>query len=424
MLPKLIKKSFGAYGMNKKSAFRHVAVKTAALLICFGAFAFCHTPAMMELRRIPGTIYAESETELYEKLGEYSSGGLVIAASASGGDSLGGRKLALSLPSGIKVGEITAFVGERPRVIPGGEPVGVSIYTEGVLVVGLSDFKTAEGKRASPAADAGLKPGDVIMSVSGKLISTSEELTAALSGQEPAELMIDRGGKRSLVTVCPQTDEKGSLRIGAWVRDSTVGIGTLTFLDPESGAAAALGHPVADADTGSLLKVRDGRLVQALVVGVTKGLQGAPGELHGSFGPKSPAIAKIRSNTELGIFGDTEPGAASLITGEAVEIAFPDEVRRGEAVILCAASGSVEEYSCVIRSVSRQSSPEEKGLVIEITDERLISLTGGVVQGMSGSPIIQGGRLVGAVTHVFVNDPLKGYGAYAYWMYLKAREEG
>ena len=141
----------------KKRSNKSVAIKTAALLICFGLFAFCHTPAMMELRHIPGTIYAESETELYEKLGGYSSGGLVIAASASGGDSLGGRKLSLSLPSGLKVGEITAFVGSRPSVIPGGEAVGVSIYTEGVLVVGLSEFRTAEGKRVSPAASAGLR---------------------------------------------------------------------------------------------------------------------------------------------------------------------------------------------------------------------------------------------------------------------------
>ena len=262
------------------------------------------------------------------------------------------------------------------------------------------------------------------MSVSGVRVSSSEELTAALTGHGSAELMIERGGKRSLVAVSPQPDEKGSLRIGAWVRDSTVGVGTLTFLDTENGMAAALGHPVVDADTGSLLTVRDGRLVLAGVLGVTKGLQGAPGEIHGTFGADSPAIALIRSNTELGIFGVAAPGAEGLISGEVMEIAFPDEVKRGEATILCAATGSVEEYSCVIRSVSRQSSPEEKGLVIEITDERLISLTGGVVQGMSGSPIIQGGRLVGAVTHVFVNDPLKGYGAYAYWMYMKAREEG
>ena len=284
--------------------------------------------------------------------------------------------------------------------------------------MGLSAFTDGSGKKVSPAADAGLKAGDVILFAGGTPVSTAKELEAALSklgGR--AILVVERNGKRIEMTVsCGRTAE-GEVRIGAWVRDSTVGIGTLSFYDESTGAIAALGHAVTDADTGALLKVRDGKLVIANILGVTKGQRGAPGELHGTFDENSPVIGSIPSNTELGIFGRSAEETRSLLLGEAIPVAFPDEVREGEAQILSYAGGELIAYSCRIIKTGRQDSPAQKGLVIEVSDERLIQLTGGIVQGMSGSPIIQDGKLVGAVTHVFLNDPLKGYGAYAYWMY-------
>ena len=408
---------------NRRARIKTLAAKTFVLLAAFGLFAFNHAEPMTQLRQMPEAVFAQSEAELYDKLGQYSAGSLVAAAS-SDDESLNGRQVALRLPFGLTVGSVRAFVGSRPRLTPGGEPVGVSIYTEGVLVVGLSEFRDDSGRKASPAAEAGVRPGDVIRSVGGAAVSSADELSKALESCPEAELVIERAGRRIGLTVRARRDEYGAVKMGAWVRDSTIGVGTLSFIDPEGGIAAALGHAVLDPDTGALLAVRDGRLVSANILGVTKGRQGAPGELHGNFSSESPYIARVTANTGLGIFGRLEAGAACPVSGEPIETAFPDEVKRGPAVILCAASGRVEEYSCVIRFAERQSEPAPKGLVIEVTDERLIELTGGVVQGMSGSPIIQDGRLVGAVTHVFVNDPLKGYGAYAYWMYMKARDEG
>lgn len=404
---------------------RRVLKKTFAVLFSFALLAFNNTAAMRGLRSLPEAVFAETETELYEKLGGLPVGELTVCAVSSGDESLGGRRVALSLPFGVTLREIPAFVGGRPRLVPGGEAVGVSIYTDGVLVVGLSDFVNAEGERTSPASRAGLRPGDVILLVDGEGISSSEELSRKLSrAGNTVRLTIERGGRRSTVTAETERDPSGEARLGAWVRDSTVGVGTLSFFERGTGLMAALGHAAADADTGSLLKVRDGRLVIAGIIGVTKGRQGAPGELHGTFGSASREIGSIDANTELGIFGRLTEEAMELLSAEELETAFPDEVHTGKAELICAASGRAEIYECRILKTERQSEPAQKGLIIEVTDERLLELTGGVVQGMSGSPIIQDGRLVGAVTHVFVNDPTKGCGAYAYWMYRQITEAG
>lgn len=168
-----------------------------------------------------------------------------------------------------------------------------------------------------------------------------------------------------------------------------------------------------------MISVSDGKLVAASILGVTKGRQGVPGELHGTFDSSSAEYGIVSANTELGVFGSASQ-SCPLLCGDEIPVAFPDEVHTGEAVILSSASGIVEEYSCRIVKTGRQNAPAPKGIVVEITDRRLIELTGGIVQGMSGSPILQDGRIVGAVTHVFINDPLKGFGAYAYWMYKES----
>lgn len=395
-------------------------LKAVAVLAAFALFALNYGGWMREYRELPEVIYAESDTALSERLGSFSLDGVSVAAVSSGDETLGQGRVSCKLFNSIPIKSIPVFIGDRACLTPGGEAVGISIYTDGVLVVGVGSFADTDGKKVSPAADADIRAGDIILSINGNPIALSTQLQTELDrvGENAnAKLLIERDGREKEMTVKPVRDESGKYRIGAWVRDSTIGIGTLSFYESSTGKYAALGHPVVDADTGKLLKVRNGKLVLASILGVTKGRQGVPGELHGTFGEYSTQIGNIVSNTELGICGMLNESAAMDLNGVPIWTAFPDEVHVGDATILTAASGEVAEYSCRIIKLGHQNEPVPKGIVIEITDERLISCTGGIVQGMSGSPILQDGKLVGAVTHVFVNDPLKGYGAYAYWMY-------
>lgn len=398
--------------VKKVSKIKQIAVKLAALSISAAAFAVWHTGEAEAIRSAPEAYFASSRGELSELLTKSASGITAVEASGSYDERLGKTYTELKLFGFIPVKRVPAFIGERARVVPGGEAVGIGIYTEGVLIVGLGD---AEEGQSSPAAQAGLKAGDVILEVNGTRTDTAAELTEALrSAGESARLTVVRGTKQRTVAV--RLDDNGETRLGAWVRDSTVGIGTLSFADTENYRVAALGHSVSDRDTGSNIRVKDGALRLAEIVGVVKGSEGAPGELRGTFGGDSPLIGSIEQNTELGIFGSLSETALAFFTSPAIPVAFPDEVKTGEAEIVCSCEGEPKSYKCRIIKAGRQSHPAQKGMVIEITDERLLALTGGIVQGMSGSPVIQNGMLVGAVTHVFVNDPTRGYGAYAYWI--------
>lgn len=407
---------YKAFGLN--SAVR----KSLGVLFAFLFTAFNFGGAMSSLRALPEVVYAENEDALYEKLSAPDLlGGLTVAAQSTLDETLGCRTVTLSLFGSVPIKTAEAHIGERPLLVPCGHSVGISIYSNGVLIVGISPFRSERGELVSPAGEAGLKAGDVLLSVDGFTISTTDELKTVIdSGSGAHLLLIDRGGKESELMISPAMGEDGCLRIGAWVRDSTIGVGTLSFFDPSSRMTAALGHSVTDRDTGALLTVMDGTLVLADIIGVTRGRAGAPGELHGTFGAASFRIGRIDKNTELGIFGIADEAAAGFLGYDVFETSFPDEVHEGEAYIICSADGTPRAYSCRIVKTGRQNEPAPKGLVIEITDSELIGLTGGIVQGMSGSPIIQDGRLAGVVTHVLVNDPLKGYGAYAYWIYKRS----
>ena len=280
-------------------------------------------------------------------------------------------------------------------LVPGGQSIGVALKTGGLVVIGAADV----GSQASPARKAGLRSGDVITTVNGKEVSEPEELANTLkNGKNTVEYM--RNGQRRTTMVEPVNDG-GVLKLGAWVRDSAAGVGTMSYYDPESGEFGALGHPVTDADAGIVLPVEDGSIYENTIVGVEKGEKGEPGELLGQF-YNGKVIGNITENNELGLFGVAEEWPEGLYEG-GIETAGRDEVRTGKASIITTVDGrDTGEYECEITRIESKDTDTNRSFMIRITDARLLDITGGIVQGMSGSPIIQKGKLVGAVTHVCV----------------------
>ena len=291
-------------------------------------------------------------------------------------------------------------------VVPGGHTVGVALKTGGAVVIGTADV----GSSPSPARLAGLKGGDVIVSVDGVRPNDAAQLTGLLhEGQCRVSYM--RNGKTHDAMITPVYSE-GAYRLGAWVRDGAAGIGTLTFYDPETGELGALGHPVTDADAGIVLPVTEGTIYQNVIVGIDKGKRGSPGEMLGQFydGEK---LGSVDLNGASGVFGKVETIPENALYPAGIETADPEEVHTGKAELLCTVDGEgIKKFSCEIVDIDRRMSDTNRAFTIRITDEKLISATGGIVQGMSGSPIIQDCKLVGAVTHVLVNDPTRGYGIF------------
>lgn len=289
---------------------------------------------------------------------------------------------------------------DRRMLMPGGTPFGIKLRTDGVMVISVNG--------GSPAENAGIKPGDIISSVNGVPVHTNSEISGAVQlDSEECVIILSRGSSEMCVRTEPERDG-GELRIGAWVRDSAAGIGTLTFTDPMTGMFAGLGHQVSDVTTGELMPLSSGEITDAEIYSVIKGTSGEAGELCGDLCEQTRG--KLTANTAVGVFGEllSEP------EGDMLPMAFRQEVRCGEAKILATINGSEpEEFSIEIEKINLCAMNGAKSMVIRVTDERLLEATGGIVRGMSGSPIIQDGMLAGAVTHVFLNDPTRGYAVFA-----------
>lgn len=316
---------------------------------------------------------------------------------------LGGLLCASSLLSVGPPAQATALTAEE--LIPVGHTIGIKLFAEGVVVIGLAEVETGSGV-LTPGADCGLQVGDVIESANGKDIESSEQFAALLQCGGRVELDVSRDGQELTLDAQPVLGTDGTWRLGAWIRDSMAGIGTVTFYDPATGTFGALGHGVTDTDTGLLMPLGDGAVMNASVKAVKRGSAGEPGELKGHF-DLAHDLGTLYANTERGVFGSME--GWTYAEGDAVPVARADEVRPGPAMILSNISGdSVESYQVEILRVLESTGVQN--LLLQVTDEALIGQTGGIVQGMSGSPILQNGKLVGAVTHVMVNEPTKGYG--------------
>ena len=280
--------------------------------------------------------------------------------------------------------------GETQLLVPVGKAIGVKLFAEGVLVVGLSENEGA----VSPAKKGGMKAGDLILTMNDVTIGSTEHLQS---------LLAENGEREAAFGVC---------RLGAWIRDSMAGIGTVTFYDPQTGAFAALGHGITDVDTGKLMPLSRGSVMAASVKAVKRGASGSPGELRGDF-DLTRDLGLLYANTECGIFGVLPQENRPEAVGEAIPVARRTEVRTGKAVILANCRGNeVCAYEIEIEKLYGGSAPT-RNLLLRVTDPALIALTGGIVQGMSGSPIVQDGKLVGAVTHVLLDDPQRGYGILA-----------
>lgn len=307
--------------------------------------------------------------------------------------------------------DVNVQVTQPTDVVIGGIPFGIKIYTDGVLVVGMSDVETATGPY-NPAKSAGIKIGDVIVSIDGMLVTTNEQV---------AELVEKSGGKTMCFRIRRDNIEfdvkfyparqlaDNCWKAGLWVRDSSAGIGMLTFYDPHKNMFAGLGHAVCDVDTGDILPLSGGEIVPVEIYSVVKGQSGDPGELRGGFNEGS--LGTLLSNGETGVYGTM---AGDGLTGQSYSVALKQQIKTGAAKVYTTVDGEAPDwYDIRIDQVRYTDASPSRNMVIEITDKRLLSKTGGIVQGMSGSPIVQEGRLIGAVTHVYVNDPQKGFAIFA-----------
>ncbi|SDY48751.1 stage IV sporulation protein B [Proteiniborus ethanoligenes] len=314
-------------------------------------------------------------------------------------------------------------VVENVHIIPGGEAIGVKLNTKGVLVVATSEISGIDGKIYNPAKNAGIRVGDSITMIDGIKVENADHVIHILNSikDKKISIQIERNNIVYHTEVIPvKSKQDNSYRLGIWVRDKTAGIGTLTFLEPNSMKFGALGHAITDIDTGTLMKVENGEIMRAKVSSIEHGKKGSPGELRGIFFETKDVLGKIENNTNFGIYGTIHD---ENLTNQKtpLPIGTQSEVRIGKAHILANVEGDrVDKYEVEIIKLERQNVPQSKSMIIKITDDRLIEKTGGIVQGMSGSPILQNGKIVGAVTHVFVNDPTKGYGIYIEWMLKEA----
>ncbi len=311
---------------------------------------------------------------------------------------------------GIPMKDVKVSVLPHLKVIPCGRTVGVKIETDGIMVLGLGEVEDLSGEDYAPCGGK-IYPGDILLRANDIELKNKETLIDVVENSA-GTVRFDgmRGQKSFSADILPVYDgQSGKRKIGVWVRDSTQGIGTVTYVDKNTGKFAALGHGITDVDTKQIMKVKTGDIINSSVSAVKKGEAGTPGELLGDIS-EGEVIGKVFENNEHGIFGVCDK---NFFTGEEIPIALQNEVVEGKAYIMANIDGkNVEKFEVNIDSVNRYNTDNSKGMVIEITDKKLISKTNGIVQGMSGSPIIQNGKLIGAVTHVFVRNPLKGYGIF------------
>ncbi|QQZ10904.1 SpoIVB peptidase [Heyndrickxia vini] len=327
--------------------------------------------------------------------------------------------------AGLPIKKVDVKVIKDFKVIPGGQSIGVKLNTLGVLVVGHHLVETKSGK-FSPGEKAGIKVGDIITQINGEKVENLSDVAPLVekAGKDGSALniIIQREQQEIKTSLNPQKDQsEQTYKLGLYIRDSAAGIGTMTFIDPKSKKYGALGHVISDMDTKKAIMVEKGQILNSTVTSIEKGSDGKPGEKLARFSSDHEVIGNITRNSSFGIFGKLEKQIKNDRYDQPMPIALSYQVKEGPAKILTVVEGNkVEEYDIEVINAIPQKFPATKGMIIKITDPKLLKKTGGIVQGMSGSPIIQNGKIIGAVTHVFVNDPTSGYGVHIEWMLKEA----
>ena len=381
---------------------------------------------------IPSVIYMRAESEESLAL-DIPAKGEILSVSEQGTSNIpkGAVTLDLSQPVTMKTGtadslemqvklfgilpfkQVGIRVIEDQELIPVGVPIGIYVKTEGVMVIGTGEFRSVNGEKVAPAEHI-LKSGDYVVKLNGTEVADKDDLITRIENGsgEAAILTIRRGEEYFDVKIDPVQDQTKKYKIGVWVRDNAQGVGTMTYIDSQ-GNFGALGHGINDVDTSNLMEMNDGTLYQTEIISIQKGTAGHPGEMTGMIVYSDDRIlGDITSNSVRGIFGKCNDKALALGTEEAMPIGLKQEIRKGPAQILCTVDGTTRYYDIEITDIHLDHDNVNRGIELKVTDSDLIALTGGIVQGMSGAPIIQNGKFVGAVTHVLVQDSTRGYGIF------------
>ncbi len=426
--------------MTRKQKYRQFLIRLIWIMIIFTClFSYYYIRHMIpgKIRVVVGeegtfqfslpwgsTLETENEEVLLGSISNIPEGAVRIntdRAFTVEGTSLGSYDMDIKLFGWLPLRNIQVDVVESRSVIPGGESIGLYLEMDGVMVVGTSELTDKEGSIVEPAYGI-VKSGDYILEANGQPVTDKEALIAAISsnGEAPCVFKIRRDGEIIEAKVDTVLTSDGSCKAGIWVRDDAQGIGTLTYVD-ENGYFGALGHAMSDTDTGQQLEASEGDLQKAQIQDVIKGQSGTPGSLLGTIVYSDSHWGDVFGNTEAGVFGHTELANWDKKAADALPVGFKQDVKLGPASIRCSANGEVKEYDIEIIKADI-TTDSNKGMVVQVTDPELLELTGGIVQGMSGSPIIQDGKVVGAVTHVFVQDSTKGYGIFLETMLEKQEE--
>lgn len=373
--------------------------------LCFALYLSSQLPDRYYLAK--GETFSIGDNKMIQAV---SSSSYPLSVYSSTGNTF---QMDLKLFGLINIKDVNVQVVDRRVVSLCGTPFGIKMVTDGVMVVGTGNVTDMHSQSVNPAKEAGIQEGDVILSVNGEKISSKKQLTKLFStcGATPISITVRRGNDLQNLTVSPvKSSMDNDYHLGLWVRDSSAGIGTMTFFDPNNGCFAGLGHAICDVDTGQIMPLSQGEIVEASIIGVQAGSAGSPGQLQGAFVADSP-VGQLYQNSYNGVYGKL----SSLPPySQTIPMAQSQEVKEGPVQIMTTVEGEKPRlFEAYIEKVSLSQDEPTKNMVLRITDPELLELSGGIVQGMSGSPIIQDGMLVGAVTHVFVNDPTRGYGIFA-----------
>lgn len=338
---------------------------------------------------------------------------------------IGTEKLSVNLFEKIFLKNIDVSVIPRTTVIPVGSIAGAKLYTSGVLVVGMSEIEGKDKIKYKPYENTGIEEGDTILKINDNIINSTDDLIDKVNESKGEKINIEyiHDEQTRECSIIPIKTDAEEYKIGLWVRDSAAGVGTVTFYEPSTKKFGALGHGITDIDTGELLNIASGEFVTASILNIKKGEDGNPGKIQGTV-EEQEIIGKISKNTEFGIYGKIENlSSLNIDASKEMEVALREEIKLGKAYILCSLNNQkVEQYEIEITKIYKDNNYNNKSMEITVTDPKLIEKTGGIIQGMSGSPIIQNGKFVGAVTHVLVNSATQGYAIFGDLMIKQSRE--